>query len=80
MTIYYHVDLESGITPDEKPQRHYSGNEELGRTIFKGLRDAKRKFDKITLDEIARLRDMRRSIRACSTRKQLIEFTEKKEQ
>lgn len=72
MTIYYLVNLEVGIKTEEQKQGHYSGSPELNVTVFKSLRAAKRKFDQITKDEIARLKDMRLSCRAIGTRREAV--------
>lgn len=68
MTQYYRVTLESGITIDEQKPRFYSKSPELGVTVFKSLREAKRKFNEITNAEISRLQELRKVVRAFKTR------------
>lgn len=68
MTIYYRVSLEEGIVAEEQPTGHYMKSDQLGVTVFKSLRAAKRKFDQITRDEIARLRALRHKMRPLKTR------------
>lgn len=81
MTIYYRVDLEKGISiEDREPVKkegkrnkvaYYSDSPELGETVFKSIRDAKRKFNQITKDEIKRLQALRISVRCMNTRKEM---------
>lgn len=72
MTIYYHVDLEKGITTEEAPTGHYSGSQDLDVTIFKSLRAAKRKFNEITKEEIKRLQDLRSKVRSMNSREEVL--------
>lgn len=44
MTIYYRVNLQDGITTEERPVGYYSQHEDLNVTVFKNLRAAKREF------------------------------------
>lgn len=72
MTIYYRVDLQDGVVPEEQPTGHYSQSDQLNVTVFKGLRAAKRKFDQISREEIARLRALRKRVRPMKLRKQVV--------
>lgn len=76
MTIYYRVDLQDGVTPDEKPTGFYSQSDELNVTVFKGLLAAKRKFHQISSEEIDRLRSLRKRIRPVKLRKELVATTQ----
>lgn len=71
MTTYYRVNLQDGIKTEEQKTGYYSGNEELGVTVFKSIRAAKRKFNAITKDEIKRLQDLRIKVRALNTREEI---------
>ncbi len=73
MTIYYRVDLQSGIQTEVQPTGHYSKSDQLNVTVFKSLRAAKRKFNEITKDEIDRIRQLRIKVRAMNTRNEVLQ-------
>jgi len=75
MTIYYRVDIATGITTEEQKTGFYSKSPELNVSVFKGLRAAKRKFDELSKAEIARLKDMRKKFKAFKFRDNVIEST-----
>lgn len=68
MTIYYRVDLENGITPEERPGGFYSKSPELNVTVFKALRAAKRAFLTMTSSEIDRIKALRRKFSSVVSR------------
>lgn len=72
MTIYYRVNLNEGIATETQKVGHYSKSEELNKTVFKSLRAAKRKFNEITKAEVKRLHDLRITVRAMSTRTEVL--------
>lgn len=73
MTIYYRVNLQVGIVSDKQEVGFYSKSPELGITVFKHLRAAKRKFDEISTAEVNRIKSLRKVIRAIDTREQMLE-------
>lgn len=72
MTVYYHVSLALGVTPEQAKIGKYSGHPEVGTSIFKSARYAKRRFNMISIAEIRRLMDLRRSIRPIHGRGEFI--------
>lgn len=62
MVTFYRVDLERGITVEERPSGHYRNDPDYGRTVFKNLRRAKAVFNHSCKDEIQRLRSLRRAV------------------
>lgn len=63
LVTFYRVDLERGITVEERPSGFYRGNPEYGRTVFKNLRRAKAAFAERSKGEIDRLKRLQRSVK-----------------
>ena len=68
MVTYYRVDLEKGITVEERPSGFYKDDPDYGKTVFKNLRRAKATFAEMSKTEIRRLRTLQRQVRPLANR------------
>lgn len=71
MVTYYRVDLETGITVEERASGLYRDDPDYGRTVFKNLRKAKAAFAEMSRAEMRRLRTLQRQVRPLANRSAL---------
>lgn len=68
MAQYYVVTLKDGITIQQHPSGMPEQLPEWNKTVFKSMRPAKRAFNALTKDEIDRIRQLRKNVRATHVR------------
>jgi hypothetical protein len=62
LVTFYRVNLQDGITVEERPSGHYREDPMMGRTVFKNLRRAKPAFTEMVRAEIRRLQHLQKEV------------------
>ncbi|MFL5900991.1 MAG: hypothetical protein ACJ75S_07305 [Solirubrobacterales bacterium] len=73
MVTYYRVDLQHGVSVEEKPSGFYRDDPDLGVSVFKNLRKAKAVFTREARAEIQRLRALQKEVGPRTNRRMLTE-------
>lgn len=71
LVTFYRVNLQDGVTVEERPSGHYRGHPDLDRTVFKNLRRAKVAFTDMVRSEIRRLHQLQKDVGPLTNRTQL---------
>lgn len=73
LVMFYRVNLQEGVTVEERPSGFYRDDPALNRTIFRDYRKAKVEFSKSVRSEIQRLRQLKKQVGPLTNRRQLKE-------